>query len=273
MMGAMRRRLAGFLSKLILLAIPCPAQTPAPAIPSGFLEIDLPPGVISESFFVRYTLTGVNYSSWVAPRTGVTSYIVHTTHEGRPATGIKAVLHAPGCAIRTLDLPLTGAENPRYSFICQPIRTIEIQGTLDRPDILHGHDVELQARYIARWAPRFLGIDGAIATSFPVGDAAFPSPDGHLRLVVPDLSHDALAGAPDHPGELQVWAKDRDTGAPIAQLLPSGLYILKTRMGGLAVRSAYPSGIVFAPRAADCAYPHDSEGFAIRPDPWDACIH
>ncbi len=275
-MLAMDRRAPGFFLQLALLAVYGSAQSPAPAVPSHYIGIQLPPGMRSEDFFVRYALTGVDFSSWVAPRTGVTSYVVATTRYGRLATGIKAVLHAPGCAMRTLDLPLSASENPRYAFICQPLGTIEMHGALDRTDRLRYHgappagEVTLQARYVARWAQPFLGLDDTLATSFPVGDVAEFSADGKFRLVVPDLSQDPLAGAPDHPGEIQVWVKDK-TGAAVAQLTPAGSQIAKTKFGDLPVQKGYPSEIEFAPWNAICSPVHDSEGFAIRPDPRYLC--
>src|ERR1039457_3302227 len=73
--------------------------------------------------------------------------------------------------------------------------------------------VNLQAKYIARWAQSFLGLDESVVTSIPIGDVAHLSADGRFRLVIPDLSQDPLAGTPDHPGELQVWAKDETSDA------------------------------------------------------------
>jgi hypothetical protein len=265
----MRRRVAGFPLQAILLAVLCQAQTLGPVVPSRFIEIQVPPGVPSETLFIRYALKGADFNSWVPPRTGVASYIVHTTANGRAATGIRAILHAPGCAIRTLDLALSEWDNPRYAFTCQPIRTIPIQGALSgRP---YGAGMTVQARYVARWAQRFLGLDDTIATGFPVGDAADLPVDGHFRLDVPDLSQDPLAGAPDHAGELRIYARNKISGLPVAQLIPTDLQIAKTKTGGFAAQREYPSEIVFAPQPANCAPLHDSEGFAIRQDGWDAC--
>jgi hypothetical protein len=129
----------------------------------------------------------------------------------------------------------------------------------------------VQARYVARWAQAFLGVDDTVATSFPVGDAADLPVDGHFRLVLPDLAQDPLAGAPDHPGELRIYARNKISGLPVSQLISTNLQIAKTKTGGFAVQSEYPSEIVFAPQPANCAPLHDSEGFAIRQDGWDAC--
>src|SRR5271157_2475653 len=109
MMEAMVRRWLGLVNELALLAAFCSAQTPGPTSPSHFIEIKLPSSVISESFFVRYVLNGQDFGGWVQPRHGVSSFDIGATLEGRPATGIRAILYAPGCAIQTLDLLLSGS--------------------------------------------------------------------------------------------------------------------------------------------------------------------
>jgi hypothetical protein len=273
MMEAMKRRLIGFFSGLVLVAAFCSGQTPQPANPSHYVEIKLPPDVLFESVFVRYVLTGQDFGGWVQPHSGISSFGIGSTLEGRPAAGIKAVLYAPGCAIQTLDLLLSGFDHPRYSLICQPLRNIGIQGALVRSDRLYGHKVKLQAKYLARWAQPFLGLDDSIGTSIPVGDVAYPSADGHFRLAIPDLSQDPLAGAPDHPGEIQIWAKDETSEVIVAQLVPTDPQPMKTRMGGLKVRNEYLSEIVFAPCPTSSAWAHNRIGFDIRPDPGDVCGH
>jgi hypothetical protein len=272
-MEFMKRRLVGFFSKMALLAALCSGQTPRPANPSHFIEIKLPPEVASQSFFVRYVLTGQDLGGWVEPRSGISSYLISTTIEGRPATGVKAILYASGCAIQTLDLLLPGSDNPQYLFTCQPIRSIWLQGAVIRTDRLYGHKVKLQAKYLARWAQSFLGLDDSLVTGIPVGDVAYPSADGRFRLLIPDLSQDPLAEAPDHPGELQIWAREETSDALVAQLVPTDDRPIKTRMGGLKVRNEYPSEIVFAPCPASSARVYDKLGFAIRPDVGDACDH
>ena len=132
---AMMRRLAGFVGKLILLATFCSGQTP-PANPSRYVEIKLPPEALSETFFARYVLAGQDFGGWVHPLPNISSYGIGTTFEGRPVTGIKAILYAPGCAIQTLDLHLSGADNPQFQFLCQPMGIIAIQGALILPERL-----------------------------------------------------------------------------------------------------------------------------------------
>ena len=79
--------------------------------------------------------------------------------------------------------------------------------------------MRLQAKYVARWAQAFFGIDRDILTEIPVGAVAEPSVEGRFVLSIPDLSDDPVASAPDRPGDLQIWARDRVTGAIIAQLV------------------------------------------------------
>jgi hypothetical protein len=249
---------------LILGSCICPAQN------SHYIEIKLPPGIPSETVFIRYLLAGDDFGDWVRARPGVSSYFIGVTRPGRPATRIKAILHAPGCAIQTLDRPVSASNNPPYSFVCQPLANISISGALTRMNQLLGREVKLRARYIARWAPAFLEIDPRILTAIPVGDEANVSIDGHFRLSVPDFSQDPLASAPDHLGELQLWAQDKFSQEAIAELIPAAPKAIKTRMGAMKIQSEYPE-ITFTPCVADLPRVHDAFGFALPTDDSNTC--
>lgn len=256
---------------LALAAGLCPSQVPqAPAKPAHFIEVKLPLGLPSQSVFVRYVLNGEELGGWVQPPSGVSSFLISTTLGGRPATRIRALLYAPGCAIQAVDLRLSGLNGQQYSFFCRPLRSIPIAGALTRADRLYGREVELQAKYIARWARSFLGLRDDIVTAIPVGDVAYPSADGYFRLSIPDLSQDPLAGAADHSGEIQIWVTDKTNHKIVAQLTPAIPNDFKTRMGGLRIQSGYPPETLFVPCASNCPN-HDAEGFALRPAPADAC--
>ena len=270
--GIMRCPAAGLFRALILVAGVCSGQIPQPPTsPSHYIEIKLPPGVISESVFVRYLLAGEEFGGWVQPHPGASSYFISTSHEGRSATRIRALLYAPGCAIQTLDLPVSGSNSRQYSFICRPLASVWIVGTLTRADRLYRREIKLQAKYVARWAQSFLGLGDSIVTSIPVGDVTYLSPDGRFSLSVPNFSQDPLAGAPDHLGELQIWARDKTSGDVVAQLIPTGPQVIRTRMGGLKIQTEYPSETIYAPCAANPPQVHDAIGFALRPGASDAC--
>jgi hypothetical protein len=268
---AMKCRAVRSLQALVLLGGVCGGQVPQSADrPSPYVEIKLPREVDSETFFARYVLDG-QFGGWIQPRPGISAYFIRTSQQGHQAVRIKALLYAPGCAIQTLDLPAAETSIQRYSFPCEPVPWISISGTLARSDRLYGHDVKVQAKYVARWAAHFLGLDDDMITDIPVGETKDVS-EGHFRLSLPDFSHDLLAGTPDHPGELQIVAKDRTSGGIVAQLVPT-LQVARTRMGGLKILDSYPSEMVFAPCSANRAQVHDAMGFALRPDSRDACDH
>ena len=255
----MRRPAAGLLPLMVLTAGVGSSQ-----LPPHYVAIDLPDEVRSESIFIRYILAGEEIGGWVQPRPGVSAYIISTARGDASASAIKAVLYAPGCAIQTLDIPLSNSINPRYAFLCRPLGSVWIAGKLVQPERLTGHEVTIQAKYIARWAQPFLGLRDIIV-SIPVGDSGSLSADYRFRMSVPDFSRDPLAGAPDHPGDIEIWARDKTSGDDVAQLLPGESPAFTTRMGGLKIQREYPGQTVFVP----CATPRSlalihRDGFTIR---------
>jgi hypothetical protein len=261
-----QRELSGILRTLIL-AIGAPLVL---ADPAQDVEIKLPPGIASETVFIRYRLAGEDLGGWDEPRRGVSSYLIRTAHEGHPAR-LKALIYAPGCALQTLDVPPSATSHQEYSFTCRPLANVRISGKLIRLDRLYGREVKLRAKYVARWARPFLGLRDNIAVDIPVGDPVDLDVDGHFRMSVPDFSQDPLAGAPNHPGALQIWARDKASEDLVALLLPAGLEAMNRPIGGVRIQPEYSSEIVFAPCSADPPQVHDATGFALRPAPIDAC--
>src|SRR5208282_4379462 len=132
----------GFFLAIALVAGLCSAQVlQPPTNPSHYVEIQLPPSVPSESVFIQYVLAGEDLGGWVQPRPGVSVCRISTSHDGRPAKRIKALLYAPGCAIQTLDLPVSDSNDQPYSFVCRSLPSVAITGTLTRTDRLYGRGV------------------------------------------------------------------------------------------------------------------------------------
>jgi hypothetical protein len=249
----------------------CSAQPTPPSGGAGaYVTITLPAEVRSETIFVRYVLDD-DFGGWLQPRAGVSSYFISTSRQGTPANRFRALIYAPGCMLETIDLPVSSSAAPRYSFVCQPLRNVALTGTLIKPDRFYGQEINVQVKYVARWAQGFLGLDG-INTDIPLGGMQRASANGAFPLSVPDLSEDPLASTADHPGEFQFLARDPASGKIIAQIIPTAQF-LRTRMGGLQIRKQYPEPLEFAP----CSGPHqrlpvhDAFGFALRPAPIDAC--
>jgi hypothetical protein len=237
----------------LLLAAVCSAQT-------RYLEIQLAPGIISENVFIRYRLDNDDLGGWVHPRPGVSSYLISTAR----ATRIRALLYAPGCGIRTLELSLSGSNNQKYSMTCRALPNVSIVGVLTRQELLAGHEFNLQARYVARWAQPFFGFDPQLITAIPVGDVVNVSSDGHFSLQIPDFSQDS-------PGEIQIWAREKVGGKIIGQLLPAGPQSIKTRMGGLKIASDYPAEIIFVPCTEHPNRVQDAFGFTLHSTDESAC--
>jgi hypothetical protein len=243
-----------------------------PDHPARSIEIRLPAGVNSETVYIRYILAGGSFGGLVQVRPGVSSYVVSTMAGERAATGIKALLYAPGCALQTLDLALSGSNTPQYAFICRPVPAVSISGKVAHPDRLYSRGATLQARYIARWAAGFLGVDDSFVPVIPVGEVSNVAADGSFQISVPDFSAPAgTAGTVNRAEEFQIWAKDKVSSNLMALLIPQGHQSITTRMGGLKILGTYPTDIVFAPCDINSAQTHDAEGFALRPDIANTC--
>jgi hypothetical protein len=259
---------------LLFLGVPiCSSQTAPPAGGAGdYVTITLPVGVRSETIFVRYVLDE-DFGGWLQPREGVSSYFISTSRQGPPANRFRAMVYAPGCMIQTIDLPILRPAVPQFSFVCQPLPNVTLTGSLIKPVRLDGREVNIQVKYVARWAQRFLGLDDRIITDIPLGGTQPASAHGAFPLIVPDLSEDPLAGTPDHPGEFQILGRDPGSGKIVALIIPI-TQSLRTRMGGLQIRKQYPEPIKFAPCSGPHSglQPHDEFGFTLRPDPFDPCL-
>src|SRR5580698_9058321 len=124
-------------------------------LPAHYIAVDLPPDVRSESVFIRYILAGEEIGGWVQPHPGVSAYVISTARGDAAASGIKAVLYAPDCAIQTLDVTLSNSNNPRVAFLCQPLGSVGIAGKIVQRGRMPGREIQVQAKYIARWAQPF----------------------------------------------------------------------------------------------------------------------
>jgi hypothetical protein len=226
---------------------------------AGQVVIHLPPGVPSETVFIRYVRAGEKFGGWVRSQAGVSSYAIGASIGAIPATGLKAVIYAPGCAIQTVDLRLTGPKDEEYAFLCKPLASVRIEGRLIEARSLREIGAVIQARYIARWAHSFLGLKDDSVLVIPVGETKSLDADGHFEISLPDLFHDQLAGSAD--GDLQFWVRDKTGENLIAQLIAKGA----TRLGGYKIPRQYPSELVFT-ACGPYRTPVDDNGFAHRSD-------
>ena len=172
--------------------------------------------------------------------------------------------------LQTLDLALSAANNPHYDFVCQPAPSVQITASMIRADRLYGRDVNVQAKYVARWGAQFLGLDESTLITIPLGEPQHVS-TGPFTMTVPDLSKDPIAGASGHPGELQFWVSGAVDHAVVAQLVPAKGSGLTTPIGGMTIQNGLPAEITFAPCGTSVISRDPETGFTLRPGRYDVC--
>lgn len=243
----------------VALASLCAAQ-----VPQTYLEIRLPGGVLSENVLIRYVVAGDDLGGWVKAQAGLPAYRISAIRNGAIASGIKAIVYAPGCGIETIDVAFPEPGNRNYAFVCRPIGSVRISGKIMQAELLAKRDVVLQAKYLAHWAPAVLGIGGEVPLTIPLGGPTPLAPEGRFEFAVPDFASDP--GARARLSEIQIWAVDKSDGTNVAQLFTQGKADAKTRASGLRVQRAYPAEIAFTPCTTGSAdrVLHNREGFAIR---------
>ena len=166
------------------LATLCQAQAP-----QTYLEIRLPSGVQSERVLIRYVVAGDDLGGWVKPQPGLPAYRISAIRNGMVASGIKAIVYAPGCGIETVDVAFPDAANRDYNFVCRATGTVRISGKVLQAERLSKPDVVLQAKYLAHWASAVLGLGGDVPLTIPLGEAAPPCSGRPLRIVGAGLRH------------------------------------------------------------------------------------
>lgn len=240
------------LGILISFAMVCLAQTAADA--PHFVEIKIPHGVDSASTFIRFVLDR-DFGGWVNPKPDVSSYFVETTQKGHAAERMKAILYAPGCAMQKLDLAVSKTEGQSFSYVCNPIPWMSINGVIKPPE---SREMKVEVQYVARWSQKFLDLEAGIVTDIPVAKAAYRAGSGRFHLSIPDFSKDPLADF----GDFQIWSDEIDSGKVIARLTPVSPDLGQN--GGLKILPAYPQEIDFEMCDTPLAGPQDTFGFAVR---------
>ena len=255
---------------LTALAVSATGQTP-----TATLEIQFAGHALG--FWGRYAICyGRNrIAGWTNPQSTGESKRLEGIFAG-PKTRIKGILYAPGCALQTMDISIKEPRPYQFSFHCDPVPQTEIQGATGPLDPLHnGHKLKIEAKYVALWAPAFLGYDDGLTTEIPLVGESSVDEQGHFRLSIPDFTKDKLASSPNHPAELRMWARDLEDNQVLAKLrLLSGNYKAQpSPFGGIPVDSIGSSLLEFATCYADPQAVRDEFGFNVRGSPETDCVH
>ena len=122
------------------------AQT-APAV-----SIELPPEIRSETFQIKYSLSGsLGYvGGSIDPKPGLRTIRVNASNdEGQAATAIKILMYAPGCDFMTFKLLLGTAVIPER-FVCNSLPKVSLSGEVPS-ELVGGHSAEIVVTYNAYW--------------------------------------------------------------------------------------------------------------------------
>jgi hypothetical protein len=222
------------------------ALEPSDERPLPRISISLPPDVLSETVDIHYFMTGPfgGYGGFLRPQRDVHAYRIEAAVDGKPATGIKIIVYAPGCEIATFDESLSGPSTVPEEFTCRKLPSVSLSGQIAPKEALQGRRSEVRITYMAYWAHGFFGIRDGMVTTIPVA-TAIPDAEGSFQVQLPDFGRDPIASRADREGAFQFLLREAETWNTITNLEPSDF---KTAAGGLRIQSWYPPGLTFAAR-------------------------
>ena len=237
-----RRLLVTLVGIVALLA--GTTQTPARAEDSPSASISLPPNVPSEKGQISYFLTGSfgGYGGYTARRTGVDSYEIATTVEGKAATEIRMIVYASGCEIQQFVIPLAEHSRVSQEFPCQPVATVKLSGNVPT-ELVRDNNAELVVSYMAYWAHGFYGIGDGAATEFQVATVS-PDANGMFQVDLPYFTVDAVASSSERRASFRLMLRDSKTWNHIASLEPEKQEV-RLQEHALRIRSHYPDDVIF----------------------------
>jgi len=240
----------------------------------SFATLDVDFGVPTGRVWGRYVMSdgATVRSGWMTSQDGKPIYAIAKLSANRTAH-VRGIVYSPGCALQVFDIAIQEPRAYRYSFACEPISQIEIRGSIPVRGRLYDGDVTVEAKYVAHWAPELFKHDDGTATEIPLGGSARLDDQNQFQLLVPDLSRDSLAGAPDHGGEIRIFVRNQESGQIVDRwrFISQDPKLRRTRFGGIPIGLIKPDSGVFAFCPIGPVFAHDEFGFAVRPEVRSAC--
>jgi hypothetical protein len=226
--------------------LPQSAQTPKTATFLPSVSTSLPADVLSETVQISYYLVGPfgGYGAYVAQRTGVHSYEISTTVEGKAATEIRMIVYASGCEIQQFVIPLTEHSRVNQEFQCQRIGTVKLLGHIVPDALVRDTNAELVVTYMAYWAHSFYGIGDGPVTEFHLATVS-PDANGVFQVDLPNFSADVEASSPQQRASFRLMLRDSRTWNHIAPNLEPEKQELRLPEHGLRILSHYPDDLLF----------------------------
>jgi len=243
------------------------------AVPAATLDIHAPDSV--SGFWGRFFIIekASRIAGWITSEDKTSDYKITGIHASGE-TRFRAIVYVPGCALQAVDLAISEPRNYQYSFRCVLIPLTQIQGTVLQPGGALMHDVTVEAKYVANWAPAFFQYDDGTATEIPLGDKATFNGQNKFSLQIPDLAKDKLASSADHPGEIRIYVRDNAVGSVADQLrlTSDNPAVPVSRLGGIPISALSDNGAVLRFCETESLISHDSYGFAVRDDSARPCV-
>jgi hypothetical protein len=225
---------------------PLSSQTPSRPETSPSVSLSLPRNMPSETVQIIYFMVGPfgGYGGNTGQRSGLHSYEIAASVEGKAATEIRMIVYAPGCEIQTFVVPLVDDSRVNRKFECQPVRSVLLSGQIVPNELIQDKHAELIVTYMAFWSHQFFGIaDGAVA-EFRLATAS-PDMNGMFQVDLPLFSADDLASSSQSRASLRLTLRDSKTLNHIASNLEPELLEHRSEDHGLRIQSYYPNGLKF----------------------------
>lgn len=185
---------------------------------------------------VRYLYSGGfgGHRSSMASATDDNQIVIKPVVEDASPKTLRLVAFAPGCQFVTISVDDLSA-NRQGQFQCRPLSTLQFNGRVD-VSALGRTGLKVEVLYSCDWCPRFLGMGNGALSPMTIARADVGS-DGTFLVDLPDFSADPLWSTFSNSASLLFYARDGQSGEPVASLLAQSAL---SKSGSFPVAASYP---------------------------------
>jgi hypothetical protein len=219
------------------------------------VNVLLPPSIPSENIRVAYNLVGPfgAYGAYTDLESGLHSYEIGASVNGKAATEARVIMYAPGCDIQTFAIPLQADSTVTEDFECEHVPTVSLSGQVVPSELLRNKgNTELVVDYMAPWGDKFFNIYDGMVPDFKVAAARLDA-DGRFQVKLPYFTVDSKGPEPESSFHLTLC--DAGTGNLIASNLEPELSDFASETHQLEIRPFYPAGLRFQVQPSESPEP------------------
>jgi len=220
------------------------SQPAANPDPQAFL-LNFPKSVDLTHVQIEYFLTGPfgGVGNHITSKPNLHQYWLDTTHEGKPADALKAIVYCPGYGLALIDAPALKDQATRIASVdLKPLPSIPLTGKVVPPAGQSLAGYKLVLIYEAVWGMEYFGYIDGMAPSFTVAQTGL-APDGSFTITIPDFARDPVINKFEQRilDGLKFTLRDPKTGNfPYGLLLPESL----GQRNELKIRAEYPAPLI-----------------------------